>query len=387
MMHELAHCQQMNHSKAFWAVRNQYADQMRGLWSRGYTGDGLWGRGTLLETGEFERNTTLADDILPEHLCGGTYRSRRRKRKPKEALSYQEQKERRIKRKFGANGVSLGDDQVTKSKLEGKWVGSKPRVAASKRGRDLRAAAALARFEQQKKEEAGKKEPVKEEDVETASGSETESDYEEEDTLSESGGPDAVDIDGKKLVDNKGGRMVRVCEDENADGDQDAQNELLELQSSMRNPRRSKMAGDRVPEKKRIAKIKEESPPAANPLPQPAREDEARDGKRFFKDIKEESPLPAGPVPAKRDAKPAPSGADVSRADASGADGATRSCPICSVDNEPLAVTCSMCSHVLDARQVPGSWHCEKAACRDSLFLNAGDCGVCGVCGGRRGGI
>ena len=38
----------MNHSKAFWAVRNEYADQMRHLWGHGYTGDGLWGRGAIV---------------------------------------------------------------------------------------------------------------------------------------------------------------------------------------------------------------------------------------------------------------------------------------------------------------------------------------------------
>ncbi|KAK1076032.1 hypothetical protein LTR33_009307, partial [Friedmanniomyces endolithicus] len=28
MMHELAHCKQMNHSRFFWNVRNDYAKQM-----------------------------------------------------------------------------------------------------------------------------------------------------------------------------------------------------------------------------------------------------------------------------------------------------------------------------------------------------------------------
>jgi len=40
MMHELAHCMQMNHSGAFWKVRNQYAEELRGLWANGYTGMG-----------------------------------------------------------------------------------------------------------------------------------------------------------------------------------------------------------------------------------------------------------------------------------------------------------------------------------------------------------
>ncbi|KAG7292538.1 hypothetical protein NEMBOFW57_002573 [Staphylotrichum longicolle] len=227
MMHELAHCKQMNHSRAFWAVRNQYAEQMRGLWTRNFTGEGLWGRGALLSTGEFEKNMIEPGELLPEHLCGGTYRSRGRKRKAKKTLTYQEQKERRILKKFGANGVALGDDPETKRKLEkGKTVAAKPRVAGSARGRELRAAAALARFEQQQKVE----EPKEVEVIEVLDdGSETESgdDYEDDDTTP---GPDALDINGNKLLDSKGRGMVKVCEDGNPD-DQDAQDELQELRS------------------------------------------------------------------------------------------------------------------------------------------------------------
>src|SRR5690554_4923497 len=86
----LAHCKQLNHSKAFWAVRNQDAREMEGLWRDGYTGEGLWGRGRELETGRLRRTTILAGDALPEHICGGTYRTNRRggrKRKAKSALS------------------------------------------------------------------------------------------------------------------------------------------------------------------------------------------------------------------------------------------------------------------------------------------------------------
>ncbi|KAL4730022.1 hypothetical protein ACLX1H_002052 [Fusarium chlamydosporum] len=225
MMHELAHCKQMNHSRAFWAVRNSYASQMHELWSKNYTGDGIWGRGANLATGEWEKNTVLADEILPEHLCGGTYRSRR-KRKVKPQLSYQERKERRILKKFGANGVALGADEVEKVKLEsGKKIQAKPRVAGSMRGRELRAAAALARFEKQKDEP----DPVKEDDeTESGSGSEFED---------EPDSKDAIDVDGKKLLDGKGRGMVRVCEDEDAD-DPGARDETQELQRMIRGIKR-----------------------------------------------------------------------------------------------------------------------------------------------------
>lgn len=218
MMHELAHNSQMNHSRAFWAVRNAYAESMRLLWRRSYAGEGLWGRGALLGTGAWERDTVPADEALPEHLCGGTYRSRGRKRKPK--VSYREQKERRIRKKFGVKGEVLGEDEEVKRKLEGKSVAAKPRVAGSARGRELRAAAALARFETVKKEEVKKEVVViDEDDIETASEAETESGDEE---------GDATEVDGRKILDGKGHRMVKVCEDENPD-DADARNELSEL--------------------------------------------------------------------------------------------------------------------------------------------------------------
>ncbi|KAK3990402.1 hypothetical protein QBC44DRAFT_380555 [Cladorrhinum sp. PSN332] len=67
----------------------------------------------------WEKNTVDPGDALPEHLCGGTYRSRCRKRKTKKPeLTYKEQKERRTLKKFGANGVALGEDAETKKKLE-----------------------------------------------------------------------------------------------------------------------------------------------------------------------------------------------------------------------------------------------------------------------------
>ncbi len=34
MVHELSHCKQMNHSPAFWKVRNQYAAELRLLWDK-----------------------------------------------------------------------------------------------------------------------------------------------------------------------------------------------------------------------------------------------------------------------------------------------------------------------------------------------------------------
>jgi hypothetical protein len=317
---------------------------MKGLWARGFTGEGLWGRGALLSTGEFERNTVAPGEPLPEHLCGGTYRSRGRKRKPKKTLTYKEQKERRILKKFGANGVTLGEDAAVKQKLEkGKTVTAKPRVAGSARGRELRAAAALARFEQQKKEEA-KEEGVKDEDEE---GSETESGDDYEDDLTS--GPDAVDIDGKKLLDANGRGMVKVCEDENPD-DQDAQDELRELQSfGVRKPAPQ-------PPPKRVSEAGRGTPAARPRTKKPEPNVDKKPAKS-----NPNAPLSRDPPPPKSQRSSV--------------------CPICTFANEPGSATCAMCANTLESEGSLDSWACQSKTCKGTQYRNAGDCGVCGVCG------
>ncbi|KAI1142989.1 WLM-domain-containing protein [Hypoxylon sp. FL0543] len=349
MMHELAHCKQMNHSKFFWAVRNQYADQMRTLWSRGYTGEGLWGRGTLLESGEFDRNTVISDKDLPEHLCGGTYRSRGRKRKQKKQLSYQERKERRILKKFGANGVALGEDEEIKSELEkGKKTQAKPRVASSKRGRELRAAAALARFDQQRK--AGEKqETVDVDNIKKEDESELETASDTDDEVA------TVDINGQRLVDKKGHNLVKVCEDEDAK-DEDVQNELRELfQSTIK-----------------VKHEEDDSVPYLGIGPKATDPTNRRSNQREPKSSTEKSP--SGEM------RNTPILSNVSRAP----DPTTGICPMCSFDSGPGATICGVCSHVLDPSKVPDSWRCKSLSCRDGLYLNAGDSGICGVCGQRK---
>ncbi|KAI1172440.1 WLM domain-containing protein [Nemania sp. FL0916] len=336
MMHELAHCKQMNHSKAFWAVRNQYADRMRGLWSSKYTGEGLWGRGTLLTSGEFEANTILETDLLPEHLCGGTYRSRGRKRKSRKQLSYQEQKERRILKKFGANGIALGEDEEIKTELEGgKKPKGKPRVAGSKRGRELRAAAALARFDKQKKVEEVKEEA--DNDDESGSGSDATSDYDES---------------KPSIVDKEGRRLIKVCEDEDpADGD--AQNEMRELMSASQ-----------------IKRERSQSPIGIMPQVKgnPVREVELRPntGRRKSPTVAGGSTVSSVPTKTETDTKPI-----------------MRDCPVCSFRNISGSTICDACSHVLAPGKV-SFWRCKSNACQGSKYLNSGDSGICGICGERR---
>ncbi|UNI21022.1 hypothetical protein JDV02_007053 [Purpureocillium takamizusanense] len=389
MMHELAHCKQMNHSRAFWAVRNGYAVEMHALWSDGYRGEGIWGRGASLGTGEWARDAVRPDEEpLPEHLCGGTYRSRGRKRKTKPTLTYQERKERRILKKFGRNGVALGADEEAKVKLEkGKRVQAKPRVAGSARGRELRAAAALARFEQQKEEKVD----LKQEDgmgEETESGSESE--YEDGDS-GDLDSKDALDVDGSRLTDRKGRGMVRVCEDEDTD-DPDARNELDELRDVFTH-----------------TKLKRESP-GPNPRSRRAGSEQRGDGHdpqpALSKRIKDEpteertsiETLPKVPTRATGSQAPIikaeshtskttqpPPNPRPQRNPQRTAAPSTSTCPMCSFANAELAVTCAMCGNVLDPAKTRGTWRCRRSsACNASSYVNSGDCGVCGLCGRRR---
>lgn len=402
MMHELAHCAHMNHSRAFWAVRHRYADQLRALRARGYTGEGLWGRGALLATGVLGAGgagaVAAGGEELPEHLCGGAYRSRlsgRRKRRRrgggggKEDLSYQERKQRRIEKKFGRNGVALGADDDVKARLEkGKRTQATPRVAGSNRGRDLRAAAALARFEQQKQEV--KEEEEEEEDEET----DEESEYDDAEDA-DPGVDDAVDIDGKKLLDAKGNSMVKVCEDEGLGGE-DAANELEELRSSI--TRYFAPSKDKSGEGSSSTRSTAEAGAAS--ARQGPRKTVFRNGSTdAVEDRRLTTSTDRRPGSIRKDETQAhgPGGLTSSTGAASNKTASTSNnvlrpeskgttCAVCSFENEAYTVTCSMCSHVLRAADVPGTWKCQSASCRDSGYLNAGDCGACGVCGQRKGG-
>ncbi|KAF2129749.1 WLM-domain-containing protein [Dothidotthia symphoricarpi CBS 119687] len=333
MVHELAHCKQMNHSKAFWKVRDAYAVDLRALWARGYTGEGLWGRGRDLDTGALQLSEGDVADV-PEHLCGGTYGRRAKKRrrggKEKEILSYAERKQRRILKKFGVGGQALGADDDTKIKLEGGVPKkAKPRVAGSARGRDLRAAAALARFDTVKKEEV----VVKKE--ETSSDSETEDEFEDADSAHA-----AVDVDGKRMIDDKGRALVKICEDED-DGDGDAQRELAELQGfgSRRQPPGQALVNNTT---------------------------------------KSAKPVPLGK------SKTTKAQQAVSKSSRCSTRIKPTTCNICSLENELGSLTCAACSNVLDAQLVPDHWRCKNLSCAGSQYVNAGDAGRCGMCGGMR---
>ena len=387
MMHELAHNEHMNHGKLFWKTRNGFAEELRELWGKGYTGEGFWGSGRMLSgmSSAMGNNVLRGEELGDLPLCGGTYRTRRRKRKAKgdgQELSWKEKRDRRIEKKFGKNGVSLGEDEDKRMFLElGKGpIGAKPRVAQSKRGRELRAAAALARFDINKKEvELLKEQEVKEEETENDG-------YEEED-----GGEDAKDLDGRRLQDKDGHGMTRVCDDDDVD-DVHVKREMQELE---RLQRFFPTLRDRDGEKHSERLSDDESnhaDPQANAEQKalydiPQHPHSPSNASTETMEDEDDSNEPA-PTPTKR----YKSGEDQHSAEVNGSacttshtrPSSTISCPICSLENSLYQPTCSACAHVLDMRKDPKHWRCQSEACVGTAYINSGDTGMCGLCGQRK---
>ncbi|KIV91745.1 hypothetical protein PV10_06252 [Exophiala mesophila] len=422
MMHELAHNSHMNHGKMFWHTRNLYAGEMKALWDIGYTGDGFWGRGQRLdEMGAVMGNNILSsEEVAALPLCGGTYRSRRRKRKAiTQDLTWKEKRDRRIEKKFGKNGTSLGEDEDRRFALEINRkgpLGGKPRVAQSKRGRELRAAAALARFGSNKAEvETLEKQQRQEEDENgTETGSEDDDYGKAEDVDGDLA--DALDVNGNQLLDSKGGSMVPVCEDEDTD-DVNVKQEMTELENLDRffKPIRQTVttpacvgSDDSDPQsnyflsgrsighrddydgrKETYTKTSEND--QANTNKKSSSPSESRLGARgqrvpsIDQHQPEISTTTSTSTADKVDSKtPSPLRPDIAIKSATSS---LTTCPICSLENPPLNGTCLACAHVLDIQKDPRAWSCNSPACRQSQsrYLNSGDAGICGVCGHRRG--
>lgn len=58
-------------------------------------------------------------------------------------------------------------------------------------------------------------------------------------------------------------------------------------------------------------------------------------------------------------------------------------CPVCSFNNVSTALSCGVCSNVLQPDFVPDWWHCKSSVCKESVYINAGDVGRCGICGSK----
>jgi len=402
MMHELAHCKQMNHSRDFWKVNNANRDELKALWARNYTGEGLWGRGQTLLSGRYTNDHMPDAAEAPSNLCGGTYRSRggkKRKRGGSDApqLSYAERKQRRIAKKFGVNGQTLGADEYARFGLDqGRHRPSKPRVAGSKRGRELRVAAALARFDKVK-QEGPKQEGV---DV-SDDGDEYETDSDDEAGVEEIGG---------NWDDND--NLVKVCENEDLDDDGDAQREMNEFRQIDQQPSSSNATkttkaesdpryNDTYPSIKvepdghsKEAEKRDKQSKAQSKQRQKSRtialeEDTFTHARQaplsVSENVQPPKPTSVTKAPAKTTAR-APPASSQQPPKAAGPilTPNTTPCQICSFENEKGAATCMVCSHVMDTDKIKNVWRCQSSACEGSAYLNLGDYGRCGVCGEAR---
>ncbi|KAF2773940.1 WLM-domain-containing protein [Teratosphaeria nubilosa] len=368
MMHELAHCKQMNHSRFFWAVRNGYAKQMEELWAKRYVGEGMWGRGKDLASGQFTHDHMPENAQIPEHLCGGTYRRRGKKRKRAQQgeertnLTYAERQQKRIAKKFGKHGEgeALGEDELVRGALDSKSGRGKPRVANSKRGRELRANAALARFDAMKKKQQSMPQGTPE--LETDAGSETESD----------GWSSGEDIDSSESIilkrkagqiqDQHGHEMVRVCGDEGEE-DEGGKDEMDELRILSERPKD-------FPEK--AGSLSTVSARSNQTSPRPGVDDSETETESDEDDVDLEAP-------------PRKSKASVNKKPfQSSRTSSETTCSICSLENEAGNPTCIACSHVLKISLVQNSWRCKSEACKGSKYINAGDVNRCGICGAQK---
>lgn len=387
MMHEVAHCVEMNHGRGFWAVRGGFVRELRGLWERGYSGDGLWGRGRTVLSGEYHGAGREGDEVLPANVCGGMFRSGRggKRKRGGGGETYAERRERRVRKKFGVNGVALGGDEETKVKLEqGKRAKGRPRVAGSVRGRELRAAAALARFEENK--EGGEGEDGVKDEEWMLSGSETES---EDGDVGGTG--KAFDLDGSRMRDGKGRGLVKVCEDEDQD-DVHVKQEIEELRGlddvgtssrTTADPAESLRGDGSGPRSIQASRSIHWDPPdrvRMEDIPQYVEKGDRPDAKNTKAVQINVRPANHDPFNGTASQTSNPQAA----APTATSEPSDMMCPICSMSNGPGSLLCIACSHVLDTSKITRYWRCRSNACQGGPYVNAADCGRCGICGARR---
>lgn len=358
MMHELSHNVHMNHSKQFWQTKDLFTKEMKKLWARRYTGEGFWGGGRVLGdlSSVMGNNIVPSDDLQDIEVCGGTFRSRRKKRKNDAAdLTWKEKRNRRIEKKFGKNGQALGEDEYQRLRLEiarNGPIGVKPRVAGSKRGRELRAAAALARFGPNKEEV--------EEVAQKADEQGDEQEYDEYDEVDEPG-EDIMNSRGQRILDGNGHGLIWVCREEDGSSDDaEARKERQELEE---------LDDDFMThycDHEEDMDFDDETPATNSTQKQRPSSDvpKVRSQSRSEPTAKQASEKPKTAAAA-----------TISN---------TIRCPMCTTSNDRLNPTCTVCAHVLDKTKMPSYWSCSSEACQGSAYINAGDSGLCGVCSSKK---
>ncbi|KAF8424895.1 WLM domain-containing protein [Tirmania nivea] len=396
MIHELAHILQMNHSSAFWSVRNRFANELHALHVKGYTGEGFWSIGRALNSNQpFLHSHPLSENELPQSLCGGTYRARRRQQTsaPKRKITYAERQQRRKERKFGlGEGQRLGEDDMERVKLESrkhkapaKAAAKAPKIASSKRSRELRAAAALRRFETVKKKDG-------EEKVESEDEESTNSEWEDGWEYDQEDEKNAVDVGGGK-------RLVPVSAKEDAGGEEERDREWQELRGcatvggqggGIFNMREADTQSRDIsgPSRKEPRKgTLDALLSKVNSSPPTIYIDDSDDAPKKMSVGKQPTHENKGVYSTMRDFQDRDEKGEKNPWDAAQNKGnqfrattlPTFNCAACSTINPPSSITCSVCANVLDPNTYTGSWKCSGGE-----YWNSPDCGRCAVCGEGR---
>jgi DNA-dependent metalloprotease WSS1 len=274
-------------------------------------------------------------------------------------------------------GDKVGADDSVRSSLEkGKKNMSAPKIAQSNRGRELRAAAALARFEKQQQEE--KVEGVV--GIDDNTGDDTE--YDEEDD---------------RMVDVGGGRcLIPVSGEEDGEIEQDQlRRELLGLVEAcgpgITTPLvqyRADLNEARVKGGRVIANQKGEKATSENGPVNGSKEPIYDSLQILSASLGKPESLPTGfsRSPTKFNVsddpillEPKTQATLLSPIQLSAS---KTICSACTTANDPDAITCMVCANVVAPEKIKNSWRCPCS--KGTQYLNSEDSGVCGICERRK---
>ena len=185
----------------------------------------------------------------------------------------------------------------------------------------------------------------------------------------------ALDVDGSKMLDDKGRALIKICEDED-DKEGNAMRELEEIQ-------------DIAPRAKPLSRPREDSTipaaPKVNAKQAKGDGDVAHSNEKKPPSIARHSSASIVYLDEQWKRRP-----DSSSHTKHGQTSLSESsqpilCSMCSFENDHGLLTCATCSNVLNPKLMPDHWRCRSSTCKDSQYINAGDAGICGVCGVARG--